>query len=370
MLKRDLIAFLLATLLALLAILWISPGPIHSALFHNTRLSAKPKPAKQASIPAGSVLLQWVGDLTPGSRYGLPSGHGQGQLSGVAGSLRDADLTLGNLEGTLSQGGSDKCGGGGGGNCFSFRAPTSWVHGLKWAGFDLMNLANNHAYDFGREGQRQTIRTLQRAGIAHSGRPGQIAVLRSRGFRVAVVGFAPYAWSANINAPGSAARLVKKASRMADLVVVAIHAGAEGSDRGHVPAGTEYAFGENRGNSRAFSHQMIRAGADLVVGSGPHVVRGMEWYRGRLIAYSTGNFAGWHNFGLGGNLSESALLRVRLDGRGHMLAGQWRSVWIRQPGYPVIDRSGRSGRHATALGKADFGRSAVLVGRGGQLIRP
>jgi len=360
--------FIAATVLLMMVIAWASTGPSTSALVKPK--TPHPKQATQAAHTTGSILLEWVGDITPGSRYGIPPGNGRGQLNRVSAYLRNADLTLGNLEGTLSNGGPDKCGSSGGSNCFSFRAPTSGVDGLKSAGFDLLNLANNHAWDFGQEGQSQTTHALQKAGIRYSGKPGQITILRHGKFKVAAVGFAPYAWAANINAPGSAARLVQKATHMADLVVVMIHAGAEGSDKGHVPYGSEYAFGENRGDSRAFAHKMIRVGADLVVGSGPHVVRGMEWYHGHLIAYSAGNFAGWHNFGLGGNLSESALLRVRLDASGKMLRGQWRSVWIQQPGYPVLDQSNRSGNHANELGLADFGKSAVRVGPDGQLITP
>ena len=351
----------------------VSAGSLFIALYpHAAMLDSAPAPAetKANSTPnkAKSVLIQWVGDLTPGSRYGLPPSHGKGQLSGVASHLRSADLTIGNLEGTLTNGGSDKCHGSP--NCYSFRAPPGWVEGMRWAGFDLMNLANNHAFDFAGEGQRQTIQTLRKAGIHYSGLPGQITVINRNGLRVALVGFAPYPWAASLTNSSSAANLVKRASHQADLVVVMIHAGAEGSDRGHVPKGTEYAFGENRGNSREFTHRMIRAGADLVVGSGPHVVRGMEWYRGRLIAYSAGNFAGWHNFGLGGNLSESALLRVRLESSGRWQSGRWMSVWIREPGYPVLDSSARSARHANGLSRTDLGHSAVLVGANGTIQIP
>ena len=76
--------------------------------------------------------------------------------------------------------------------------------------------------------------------------------------------------------------------------------GAEGADKDPRAVRREIAFGENRGDSRAFAHAAIDAGADLVLGSGPHVLRGVELYRGRLIAYSLGNLAGWHNFGTGG----------------------------------------------------------------------
>ena len=111
--------------------------------------------------------------------------------------------------------------------------------------------------------------------------------------RVALVGFAPYPWARDPNDHAAARRLVREADAHADIVVVTMHAGAEGSSRGTTPRTTEHYLGENRGNVRAFAHAVVDAGADLVAGHGPHVLRGMEWYRGRLIAYSLGNFAGY-----------------------------------------------------------------------------
>ena len=110
------------------------------------------------------------------------------------------------------------------------------------------------------------------------------------------MGFSPYPWSAPLNDIPAAADLVRRAARRADVVIVLMHAGAEGADQIHTPYGTQYFFGEDRGNVRAFAHAMVKAGADLVFGSGPHVIRGIERYRDRLIAYSLGNFAGWGNF--------------------------------------------------------------------------
>ncbi len=77
--------------------------------------------------------------------------------------------------------------------------------------------------------------------------------------------------------------------------MVIIHAGAEGATEDHVPYGTEYVYGEVRGDSRAFAHAVIDAGASIVLGSGPHVIRGVQRYRGRMIAYSLGDFACWNN---------------------------------------------------------------------------
>ena len=97
--------------------------------------------------------------------------------------------------------------------------------------------------------------------------------------------------------------LIQRAAEQADIVVAFFHAGAEGADKTHVPRGPESAFGEYRGDSRRFARIAIDAGADLVLGSGPHVLRGLELYKNRLIAYSLGNLAGYQNFGTGGNSS-------------------------------------------------------------------
>ena len=117
-------------------------------------------------------------------------------------------------------------------------------------------------------------------------------MLRADGRRIAFVGFSSYAWSASINDFAGVGALVRRAARRADLVVAFFHGGAEGAGKVHVPHGYETAFGENRGNLRRFARRAVDAGADLVLGSGPHVLRGMELYRGRLIAYSLGNLTG------------------------------------------------------------------------------
>lgn len=302
-----------------------------------------------------ALAFQWVGDLTPGSSYGVPPDHGRAQLAAARPLLRDGDLTLANLEGTYSRGGGSKCSAT---TCFAFQAPAGNAPALRWAGIDAVNLANNHSFDFGPGGQAQTLAALRHARVASSGRPGEIRVVEARGVKVALVGFAPYPWASSLTDIGAARDLVRSAARRAPVVIAAIHAGAEGAGETHVPHGTEHAYGENRGNSRAFAHAAIDAGADLVVGSGPHVIRGVERYRGRLIAYSLGNFAGWRNFGMGGTLSLSAILRVRLTATGRLVDGDWISMRLTGPGIPRRDRSDASAHLAAALSRADFGARA------------
>jgi Bacterial capsule synthesis protein PGA_cap len=316
----------------------------------------------QAVAPHRAITIAWVGDITPGSALGVPPGDGRAQFAGVRRRLHAADLTFGNLEGTYSVGGDSKCAGGEPGHtCFAFQAPPDHAAALRWAGFDAVNLANNHAWDFGAGGQAQTTAALRRAGVAATGRPGEITVLRRNGVKVALLGFAAYPWAASLADLDTVRALVRRATTRAALVVVAMHAGAEGADQAHVPKGAEQAFGENRGDSRTFAHTAIDAGADLVVGSGPHVIRGLERYHHRLIAYSLGNFTGWNNFGLGGNLSESGILKTTLSPTGAPTTTKWIPIHLTGPGIPTPERSGASRKLAEKLSRQDFGKATGMI---------
>ena len=184
----------------------------------------------------------------------------------------------------------------------------------------------------------------------------QITYLDLPRARVAFLGFAAYAWASPIRDLGAVRALVATAARHANVVVVFMHAGAEGAGHAHTPNRDEQAFGELRGNPRAFAHAAVNAGADLVLGSGPHVLRGVELYHGRLIAYSLGNLAGFHNFALGGRSALSGLLRVRVGPEGSFAAGTFASLRLTGPGLPQPStprtprrRSSRSSRARTSV---------------------
>ena len=279
------------------------------------------------------------------------------------------DVVLGNLEGTLTERGTPKCGTGSS-DCFSFHAPPAYARLLRGAGFTVMNLANNHALDYGDVGQADTVAAVRRARLLTTGRPGEIAYAKVRGTRIAVLGFAPYPWAQSLLNLSAAEALVRKADRWADLVVVTIHAGAEGSDHQHVRPGNEWFLGENRGNSIAFAHSVVRAGADLVVGSGPHVLRGMEWYRGRLIAYSLGNFVGYQTLNTSGVTGVSGILHVTLRRDGSMKTGQLDAVTIAGTGMPRPDPDGTARGLVRSLSLEDFGKRAMRVSATGTLSHP
>jgi poly-gamma-glutamate capsule biosynthesis protein CapA/YwtB (metallophosphatase superfamily) len=282
-------------------------------------------------------------------------------FAGVRGQLRRADVAIGNLEGTLSSGGTSKCGSRSTG-CFAFQSPPQSAAVLRGAGFDDLNVANNHAFDYGASGQQQTVRALARYRLRWSGRPGQITVLRARGVRVAVVGFAPYPWAQSLTNVPAAQGLVRRATASADLVVAVLHAGAEGVDHQHVPAGTEYFLGENRGNERRFAHALVVAGADLVVASGPHVLRGLQLFHGAPIAYSVGNFATAGNaLSTGGVLGECAILVVTLGADGTLVSGKLLPVQMVGGAPRLVHGSSDVLARVNALSRADFGGSALLV---------
>jgi hypothetical protein len=328
--------------------------------------SAKPKPGHRHDARPG-VSFAAVGDTMLGNAPELPSRPGS-YLDPVRSQLR-GDVVFGNLEGTLTDvASSPKCGGSSGGDCYAFRTPPSYARHLAAAGFTVMNDANNHSYDFGQAGLDQTIAALHGAGIAQTGLPGEITVMRAGGEKVAFVGFAPYPTTASLLDLPAARRLIRRAARRAEIVVVAIHAGAEGTGAQHVTGGEEHYLGEDRGNARKFAHMAVKAGADLVLGSGPHVLRGMEIYRGRLIAYSLGNFCGFHNFDTAGVLGASAVLHATLDPDGAFRSGRIASVRLVEAGRPVPDPTGEGARLIRRLSREDLGKGAVRIGGEGRIL--
>jgi hypothetical protein len=331
--------------------------------------AAETKPKRDAAstprVPAGVVTISAVGDIVMGSIPDLPPAGGRRFFAGVETDLA-ADVVLGNLEGTLTTASGSKCGPTST-NCFAFRTPPAYARNLKNAGFSILNLANNHAYDFGRRGLDDTVAALGRHGLAYTGPPGVVATQKIGDIRVAVLGFSTYPWSASMNDPAGVRRAVAAADKAADVVVVTAHAGAEGADRQHVGRVTETFLGENRGNPMRFARVAIDAGADLVVGHGPHVLRGMEWYKGRLIAYSLGNFAGYGVFSLGGPLSVSAILRVTLAGDGRFETGLLVPTQLVGKGSPALDPSERAHEVVRALSRSDFGKRRVRISPTGVL---
>ncbi|WP_306211174.1 CapA family protein [Actinoplanes sp. RD1] len=320
-----------------------------------------------------SITFSATGDIIMGSVPGrLPANDGQGFFDSVAPGL-ESDLVMGNLEQPLTEDtGTSKCGSPPRADCFAFRSPPKYAKLLKEAGFQLLNTANNHSSDFGPRGYTSTIEALESAGLEHTGAKGEVTVVEVKGVKVAVIGFSPYATANNVNDLPAAKAIVEEATGQADVVVVQVHMGAEGSDKDHVQPGSELFAGENRGDPMKFSRAVIDAGADVVVGHGPHVLRGMEFYKGKLIAYSLGNFAaGGKTLKRTGVLGYGGILHVTITKDGTFTGGKFLSTAINPAGKPLRDSSGEKGlARVRELSEADFGDSAAVIGTDGAIAAP
>ena len=329
--------------------------------------SSKRGLASAAKTADNRITISAVGDTMLGNTPVLPPDP-MTYLQPVERALR-APIVFGNLEGTLTSATTSKCGAGST-DCFAFQNPPTFAPILKAAGFTVVNSANNHSHDFGAQGVADTTAALQGAGIVQAGLPGQIGLVTEGTTKVAFVDFAPYTDTNNLLDLPGARVLIQQAKSEAKVVVIYMHAGAEGSDADHVTGQEESYVGEDRGNPEAFAYAAIDDGADLVIASGPHVLRGMQEYNGHLIDYSLGNFAGYQNFATGGDLGLSGILTVTLDSNGSLSSGRFTSLILSSVGEPAVDPSNAAAQFVNQLSSADFGSTAVSIGPLGQLSIP
>jgi poly-gamma-glutamate capsule biosynthesis protein CapA/YwtB (metallophosphatase superfamily) len=277
-----------------------------------------------------------------------------------------APIVFGNLEGTLTDTSASKCGGDAT-DCYAFRTPPSYAQIFRQSGFTVLNSANNHSHDFGQAGVSDTSTALRAAGITQAGLPGQIGLVTEGSVKVAFADFAPYTDVNDLLDYSAANELIAQARSEANVVVVYMHAGAEGSNADHVTGKEETYVGEDRGNAELFAHDAIDDGAALVIASGPHVLRGMEFYRGHLIAYSLGDFANYNDFSTAGDLDLSGILTVTLRADGTYVSAHFTSVLLTGTGQPTIDASHASATFVNQLSTADFASSAALIQPDGQI---
>lgn len=195
---------------------------------------------------------------------------------------------------------------------YTFRLPPARVTMMNELGIDIVTLANNHTLDYGTDALVDTCTVLQEAGIPFVGagpnmdRAKQLETIEVRGRTIGFLGasrvYPDPSWVANSKKPGMVSGYdpsilleeIKKAGEYCDYLVVYIHWGIE---RDETPK--EY--------QRTLGKQLIDAGADLVIGSHPHVLQGIEYYQGKPIVYSLGNFI------FGSSIPKTALLRADVD---------------------------------------------------------
>jgi poly-gamma-glutamate capsule biosynthesis protein CapA/YwtB (metallophosphatase superfamily) len=277
--------------------------------------------SRRVTVRARPVLLAAVGDVNLGDGPGamIDAFGPRYPWTATARSLRGADVAFGNLECAVSTRGAPVP------KQYNFRGRPAALKAMStFAGFDVLNLANNHTGDYGTQALLDTVRNVRRFGMRAVGAGGSLGsaaeprVITRLGLRIAFVGFSnllPAAFYAGPNTagtqpatPGLIAAGVRRARRRADVVVATFHWGVE-------RATTENA------RQRAFAHTALQAGADAVIGAHPHVLQPIRRAGPRrLVAYSLGNFV----FGASsGATARTGILRLELSAsgvEGHRLA--------------------------------------------------
>lgn len=299
----------------------------------------------------------------------LPQDSGRELFVDVAPFLTSADIAVGNLEGTLFDGGdtekepSDIS--------YAFRTPQAYAGLLADAGYDFVSMANNHAFDFGIEGVIATEHSLDSVGIRYAGIRGraETVVITRNGIRYGLCAFGHNGYTLQTQDTTIVAETIERLHRQADIIIVSFHGGAEGSAYSHLPDSMEIFLKEQRGHLRKFAHCCVRHGADIVYGHGPHVVRCVELYQDRFIAYSLGNFCTPFGISIKGLSGLAPLITVRTDGHGRFIDAHVHSFVQAYGVGPRADSENRAARQIGRLTDIDILDSRLEILANGEIRR-
>jgi len=318
------------------------------------------------------IMVLGVGDMMIGTNYPsdryLPKNNGRDIFKGVSKIINKADIAFGNLEGTLLTGKGEikKCSDPK--KCYAFKSPDNYVENYKNAGFDIVSIANNHINDFGEIGRKNTQRVLKENGIYFSGTIEKpYTIFTKDSIKYGFASFSPNKGTIQINNYKQAKEIISYLDSICDIVIVSFHGGAEGTDYNRVTRTREYFLGEDRGNPYEFSRLVIDNGADIVFGHGPHVVRSVDIYKDRFIAFSLGNFATYARFNLKGIRGIAPIIQVNVDNNGKFIDGRIISAKQIGLGTPVLDIENKAVNEIYKLTKLDFPESKLLINKEGHI---
>jgi hypothetical protein len=283
-----------------------------------------------------------------------------------------ADLVVLNVEGAIGAGPAPRKCARRSTLCYAIRQPIAAASALRRVSDSARivgNVANNHAHDAGDAGFRETLRRLDAAGVLATGADTlATAVDIGGGDTIGVLGFSPWS-AARVQDPAAVRRHVARAMARFGRVIVTMHIGAEGAGARHTYDRVERFAGENRGNSIAFARAAVEGGASLVIGHGPHVLRGIEWNGRALVAYSLGNLVTYGPFNVAAHNGHGAVLCATLGADGAVREAVVRSTLQREAGRVEADSAHAAAGDIAELTLADFPRTGAQLSRTGEITR-
>ena len=324
------------------------------------------------------LRIMMMGDIMMGSQCPwdgrfMTKDDGKSLFDSVKPIIAQGDFIVGNLEGVLLDRTpqSEKQL-----NTFSavnFMMPQRYVHHLVDAGFTAMAITNNHANDFCQMGIDSTTSTLRRANMPYSGvkREGGYTLINKDGITYALCAFSTSPGAYHLDDFDAARKVIMEADTLADIVVVSFHGGCEGTSARRVPKCKEvFNNGFSRGDVYKFARMSVDAGADVVFGHSPHVVRAMEIYNDRIIAYSLGNFCTPTGMNNSLPLGYAPLLDVTVDSIGKFVKGRIHSFIQRNGQGPILDANHGAAREIDRLSHLDFPDTRLIIDSVGNITRP
>jgi len=287
----------------------------------------------------------------------------------------DADIVLVNVETAIGIGTTKTKCGPRSKNCFAFRGPPAAAPALRSLGDSAAvvvgNVANNHARDAGDIGVDSTIAHLTRAGVLVTGADTLATpILLPDSVSIGVLGFYTSELPTDARNLAAVRRHVARAVERYGTVIVTAHIGAEGIGAQRTRDSTEFFLESriDRGNPVAFATAAFEGGATLVVGHGPHVLRGAEWRDDRLVLYSLGNLLTYGPFNNIDPINRGVVACADLAGR-QVFGADLRPTIQLAPGVVKGDYTGRALVLIDSLSALDFPNTGVRVSAWGELGR-
>lgn len=317
-----------------------------------------------------TISIGWAGDIVPGYKKYKPLPDQNDLFKNTKSITESPDIMIGNLEGVISNKDlRSRCGILSLKKCFAFKGETDVLTALKNNGFDALTVANNHSFDYGEAGFEDSIANIETSGLIPIGKKQSVTYISVDGVSLGLVAFS---FDNNLNSlidDRTVKSLVEEAEAGADIVLVFFHGGAEGVNARHVMEGEEWYLNELRGDVKAFAKTAIDSGADAIFGAGPHVIRGIEWYKRTPIIYSSGNFAGYKAFSLDGP-KDAFVPVIEFNQNGSIKSFEINPVVLSDDGIPDVHPSPEKVfDEINSLSITDFGASGAKVDEKG-LINP